>query len=135
MTASRTSALTLNGEGLRYILNGIMAAAVHFAVLTFSMELLAVSSAGIANFIAATFGTTTSFLGNRYYVFRRVEEPIATQAARFVALYASTACLHGVILLVWSDLLGLDYRLGFLLATAAQVALSFLGNKFLVFNQ
>jgi len=38
------------------------------------------------------------------------------------------------VLWLWTDLNHLDFRIGFLLATALQVVLSFWGNKVLVFR-
>ena len=41
---------------------------------------------------------------------------------------------HGLILYLWTDRAGLDYRIGFLVATCFQVACSFFGNKLWVFK-
>jgi putative flippase GtrA len=119
---------------LRYIVNGVQATAVHFAVLAFNMEVVGFTSAGLANLIAAGAGITASFLGNRYFVFRKTAAPILHQALRFSGLYVSIAFLHGAILAVWTDWLAQDYRIGFLIATAFQFSLSYLGNKWMVFR-
>jgi putative flippase GtrA len=66
-------------------------------------------------------------------VFQDHSESLPRQAMRFAGLYAGIAVLHAGFLLVWTDLSGLDYRLGFLLATGIQTALSYLGNRHLVF--
>jgi putative flippase GtrA len=121
-------------EVLRYGINGIVATAVHYAVLTFNLQVLSMPSAGLANMVAAVFGISTSFVGSRYFVFRQTEEGILAQAAKFGGLYAVFALVHGAVLFLWSDWMGYDYRLGFLLATAVQIAGSYLGNKFLVFK-
>lgn len=121
-------------EVIRYVVNGVVATVVHFGVLSFNLNVLNFSSAGLANLIAAVFGITTSFLGSRYFVFQRDEECITRQAIKFSGLYGSIALLHGLILLVWTDWLAMDYRTGFLIATAFQVSLSYIGNKFLVFK-
>jgi putative flippase GtrA len=123
------------GQVARYLVNGVVATGVHYAVLTACLELLKFPSAGLANLVAASFGITTSFFGSRYFVFRRPDEPIGRQAGRFGALYAAIAGLHALVLALWTDWLGLDYRWGFLLATAMQVAFSYWGNKRLVFNR
>lgn len=132
------SKLSDSGEAaqvVRYVINGVVATAVHFAVLSFNLKVIGLSSAGVANFIAAFFGIAASFLGSRYFVFRGHTEPFMTQAAKFAGLYAAIAVLHGLVLYAWSDRLLLDFRYGFLLATALQVALSYLGNKTMVFNK
>lgn len=121
-------------EFIRYVANGLIATAVHYLALTFFLQTLDLPSAGLANLIAACFGITCSFLGSRYFVFRRHDMPLAMQAAKFAGLYSSIALLHGALLLVWTDWAGFDYRIGFLFATSVQFALSYLGNKLLVFR-
>lgn len=121
-------------ELMRYIVNGLAATAVHYAVLTFNLHVLAMPSAGAANLVAAIFGITASFLGSRYFVFNKTEGAMLPQALKFSGLYGAIAVLHGSVLLVWTDWLGFDYRIGFLIATAFQVSLSYVGNKKLVFN-
>jgi putative flippase GtrA len=120
---------------IRYVINGIVATAVHFSVLTFNLKVLGMHSAGIANMLAAVVGIGTSFLGSRYFVFKKTDGSIIHQASKFVLLYALIACLHGLILYGWTDSWHFDYRLGFLIATVVQVLLSYWGNKVLVFNK
>jgi putative flippase GtrA len=123
-----------SNELIRYAANGIVATVVHYAVLTFNLQFLELRSAGLANLLAATVGITTSFLGNRYFVFGNTDEHIVPQAMKFGGMYGAIALLHGAVLMVWTDWNDLDYRMGFLIATALQVSLSYLGNKFLVFR-
>jgi putative flippase GtrA len=118
----------------RFVVNGVVATAVHYGVLTFNLRVLGMPSAGVANFVAAWFGIAASFYGSRYFVFRRADAPLGPQALRFLALYASIACLHGLLLFVWTDVFGLDYSVGFLVGTAMQMVLSYLGNKWMVFR-
>lgn len=122
-------------EKARYIINGIAATAVHFLFLTVNIELLHFQSAGVANLLAAPFGSASAFLGNRYLVFRSTEMAMHRQAMKFAILYLSMACLHGAILFVWSDIFGRNYRNGFVLATSIQVVAGFFGNKHLVFGK
>lgn len=125
----------LTSEIFRYAVNGLVATAVHFAVLTFNLKILGFASAGWANFCAALVGIVASFLGSRYFVYERTGKRLMAEAARFAGLYSAIAVLHGLVLTGWTDWLKLDYRLGFLLATGLQVSLSYLGNKFLVFKK
>lgn len=118
----------------RYIVNGLVATAVHFAILTFNLKVLEMPSAGVANFVAALCAICVSFLGSRHYVFRAAQGAVLRQAGYFVMLYILIAIGHGLILYLWTDRAGLDYRIGFLVATCFQVACSFLGNKLLVFK-
>ena len=122
-------------EVVRYIVNGLAATAVHYGVLTFNLKVLGFGSAGMANLLAAMAGITASFLGSRYYVFTgSVRQPWLPQALKFSGLYGAIAVLHGLVLWLWTDRFGLDYRVGFLIATVLQVSLSYVGNKLLVFK-
>lgn len=121
-------------EIARYAINGLIATAVHFGVLIFNIEILDFKSTGIANFIAAIFGISASYLGSRYFVFNRTAEKITLQALRFGVLYSVIAVLHGAFLWAWTDWNGLDYRIGFVIATIFQVSLSYFGNKLLIFK-
>lgn len=123
-----------HSEIARYLINGLLATGVHFSVLTFNLQIYDMQSAGLANLIAAVFGITSSFLGSRYFVFKKHEAPVFNQAMTFVILYATIACLHGLVLFVWTDIYEYDYRIGFIFATFLQVALSYWGNKVLVFK-
>ncbi len=118
----------------RYGINGIVATSIHFAVLTFNLQFLKMNSAARASALGAIVGITISFLGSRYFVFKSTGERVASQFLKFSGMYGAIALLHGVVLAVWSDCNGLDYRIGFIAATVLQVTLSFLGNKFLVFR-
>ena len=97
------------------------------------LRLVHVPSAAVANFFAALVGVGVSFLGSRYYVFRGHTAALGSQLWRFVALYTVFALIHASVLGVWTDLLGFDYRIGFVLATGLQMLMSFLANKYLVF--
>jgi putative flippase GtrA len=114
--------------------NGCVATGVHFVVLVFSMQVLNWTSAGAANGFAAIFGIATSFVGSRYYVFKRLLETAASQITKFLMLYLCIALLHAGVLLVWADYYQLNYVSGFFVATLVQLMLSYLGNKVLVFK-
>ena len=122
-------------ELVRYVVNGIVATAVHFLALSVLLEFCHFESAGLANVLAATLGICVSFLGNRYFVFPHAQGGAGRQAVRFVVLYAAIAALHGLVLMMWSDISGLDYRSGFVVATFLQFILSYAGNKWLVFGR
>lgn len=119
---------------VRYIINGLTATIIHFFFLSCILQLSIISSKGLANFFAAIIGITSSFLGSRYYVFRNNRENIIRQASKFGLLYGVIAIFHGLILHIWSDMGGLNYRVGFLLATSFQVIISYYGNKCLIFK-
>ncbi|MGY8564858.1 GtrA family protein [Stenotrophomonas rhizophila] len=119
---------------LRYVINGLVATAVHFAVLSLLVEVVRVPSKGVANLLAAAVAIGVSFLGNRYFVFAATQARASGQLWRFVLLYAGIALVNGGLMAVWSDLLHFDYRVGFVLISIVQFILSFLGNRLLVFK-
>ena len=118
----------------RYILNGIVATAVHFLLLIIGVEWVEVYPVGLANLIAYIGGVVVSFLGNRYFVFSAVYTSFVSQVIKFGLLYAVLAVFHGIVLFIWSDIYGLDYKVGFLIATFFQFLLSYIGNKVMVFK-
>ena len=129
--AARTA---LKGQLCRFVINGVVATAVHYAVLRFNIEVLQIPLASVANAIAAVFGIAVSFVGSRYFVFRGSQGSAAQQGVFFVCVYAAIALLHAMVMYVWADWFGGDYTIGFLLATCLQTVFSFLANKFLVFK-
>ena len=120
---------------LRYLANGLFATGLHYAVLSVLMQGVGMRSAGVANFLAAIVGITASFLGSRNFVFRGHSASWTQQLWRFLILYGLFALIHAGFLHVWTDRLGHDFRIGFLLATGVQTMISFLANKFLVFSR
>lgn len=120
-------------EIIRYIINGLIATGVHYSVFMFNLNYLALSSAGLANFLASFFGISASFFGSRYFVFQNQRASFLSQFIKFSALYAAIAILSGLILFVWSDILNLNKSTGFLVGVALQVVLSYLGGRRLVF--
>lgn len=132
MLASARTAL--GGQLFRYLINGLAATAVHYGVLRFNLEVLEIPLAGVANAIAAVFGIFVSFFGSRYFVFRATERSIVRQGSMFLVVYAVIAVFHGLILYAWTDRMGFNYTVGFLLATVMQMTCSFLANKFMVFR-
>ena len=119
----------------RYLVNGMIATMIHFLALRMNIDIIGIKSAGIANFIAAVFGLSASFLGARYFVFTASRGSAGAQILKFASLYGLIAFLHGAILWAWTDRYGLDYRVGFIIATGFQLMLSYFGNKKLVFQK
>jgi len=132
---SSDGSVNAHAQFARYVIIGLVATGVHYAVLTFNLTVLQIRHAAVANFFAAVAGIGVSFVGNRYVVFRALDKPWWRQFARFWVLYACIALLHSSVLWIWTDLQGLDYRFGFVIATCLQIGLSFIGNKRLVFQQ
>ena len=118
----------------RYLVNGIIASLIHYFVLLFCLEVLKINSAGLSNFFSSVFGITSSFIGNRYYVFDNYKTSALSQLKKFLPLYYILSIVQGGILYFWSDLLNYNYNIGFAICILFQVIIGFLGGKYFVFN-
>jgi putative flippase GtrA len=125
----------LDYQPLRYLLNGIVATCTHYTVLNGCIHLAHIPSAGLSNLLAACTGITVSFIGSRYFVFPGGTESLWHQLGRFWLLYAVLALLQGCVMFLWSDMAGLDYRIGFLVGTFLQMICSYFGGKHWVFRR
>jgi len=120
---------------IRYIINGIVATAFHYAILYLAIEVVDLHSAGVSNLLASIVGISASFLGNRYFVFKSTQSSIYSQAITFLGFYAAIALIHGGVLYLWTDRLGLNYNIGFLIAVLIQTILGFIaGNRYVFKN-
>ena len=119
---------------LRFIINGLTATGVHFAVLASLFEGGLIHSAWMANGLAAVTGIIASYVGNHHFVFRSTMNYGKTIPAFFV-LYGVVAMLHAGVLAVWTDWAGLPYQVGFLIATSCSLLVTFMGNRLFVFSQ
>lgn len=119
---------------VRFIVNGIVATAAHYLVLKTNIDYFGISSKGVANALASVVGISVSFLGNKYFVFLSNDKRFLGEALRFLGVYIVTAFIHGIGMWLWADRFMLDYSVGFFLLTGVQVAVSYVGNKYIVFR-
>ncbi len=119
---------------LFFFINGTFATIVHYFILFIILNLMQFGSAGVASLIASAIASIVSFFGNKYFVFRVDFYSVSVQATRFATLYLIVALFHGGFLLTWTDWLGWNYNVGFLLAVTFQVFASYYGNKNYVFK-
>ena len=119
---------------LRYIFNGLFATVVHYCVFIFSINFFNFQYAATADFIAAFFGISISFFGNKYFVFnKRATRPFA-QYLFFFFFYIFLVLIHSTVIFLMTDILFIHYNISFLLATFFQFLISFTVNKNLVFK-
>ena len=127
---------TINiNETSKFIVNGIFAAFIHFFFLI-SLTTFTDANYGFSNFIACIFGSATSFLGNKYFVFTYSNQSTHTivQLYKFLLLYLLLCLNAGLALYFWTDLYGYYFIYGFLGITVINTILGFLANKFLIFG-
>lgn len=117
----------------RFLLNGLFATAVHYAVLAALIELANFKSAGLANGLAAPVGIAVSYMGNKLLVFKSMAAHTRTLPG-FLLVYFLVAAQHAGVLVVWTDYAKLPYTLGFMIATAASFLLNYFGNRLFVFT-
>ena len=117
----------------RFVINGFQATLVHYCALEFNLHVLNWQSIGVASLFASIFGITSLFLGCRHFVFG-YEKNITLQFIQFVGVYGALCLIHAIFLLIWTDLGGYNYKIGFLIATAFQMAITYLCNQDKVFR-
>jgi len=125
--------LVSTNEKIRFVINGVIATSIHFLVLYLCVDFLKIAYYGISNFIGAILGTSYSFLGNKFFVFKNSNNNILVQSYKFILLYTCMAINHGIFLYIWSDICDYNYMLGFFLITIVNTILSFFINKYKIF--
>lgn len=117
---------------VRFGVVGLVATLVHYAALTVLVELLAIPPA-LANGLSFCAAVAVSYFGQASWVFN-VDRKAPQAPARF-GLIAVLGLLANVgIMAVSHDMLGLDYRIGFIVSVVIVPMLTFLANKFWVFR-
>ena len=107
----------------RFVINGVIATTVNYAVLVILVEGVRIEYVGVAGLLSAFAGIVASFIGNRVYVFRS-QAPLLRELFRFKTLYLFVALFQALFLALWSDVLEHDYNLGFILVTGVGVLIS-----------
>tara|TARA_X000001036_G_scaffold438555_1_gene486699 strand:- start:2053 stop:2457 length:405 start_codon:yes stop_codon:yes gene_type:complete len=121
-------------ETYKFIINGLFATLVHFLVLLILISFSSLNY-GFSNFIGYIFSITSSFLGNKFFVFKDSNNAHAfTQVIKFIFLYLFLAINSGFALYIWTDINKYNFVIGFLGITALNTIISFMVNKFLIYN-
>ena len=117
-----------------FIINGLFATSVHFISLFFLVNFSTLNY-GFSNFYAFLCGSISSFLGNKFIVFKVTKNSkIFLQILKFSFLYLFLAIGHGIALYWWSDINSYNYIIGFILIALFNLFISFSFNKYLIFN-
>jgi putative flippase GtrA len=117
-----------------FLINGFLATSVHFAALILFVNFAGLSY-GASNFLSFLVGSISSFLGNKFFVFKVTNKfRTSSQFINFFFLYLTLAFVHGIALYWWSDINEYNYIVGFLLITILNMVISFIFNKYIIFN-
>ncbi|SDR38855.1 Putative flippase GtrA (transmembrane translocase of bactoprenol-linked glucose) [Rhizobiales bacterium GAS113] len=116
-----------------FVLNGLLATALQYAILVMLVEIAHLGSVGLANGVASLCGIGASYFGNRFVVFRAPTATLRT-LPRFLLLYGVIAVINALAMWLWSDFWGLPYTPGFVLVTGLATMVSYLGNRYFVFR-
>ena len=101
-------------ELIRYLINGLLATAVHFGILSFNLNIVDFASAGFANFIASLFGIGDVRSGQSLSCIPKDRGSDYDPGQKFGCLYGVIAVFHGLVLLLWTDGMLWTTGLGFL---------------------
>jgi len=120
-------------EIVRFGLVGLCATAVHFLVLLFAVERLAIP-ASPANGLAFVSAVSVTYAGQSLWVFRDRSRQGTGQIARFALSLAIGVVANMAIMALAVHVLGLGYRAGFAIGVVVVPLLSFFVNKLWVFQ-
>lgn len=120
-------------ELMRFGIVGLVATAVHFAILTLGVEHLSMPPTP-ANGLAFLCALSITYLGQSLWVFPERSRHGPAQMMRFavslgIGLLANMATMAAAV-----HVLGLGYQTGFVLGLVMVPALSFVINRFWVFK-
>lgn len=108
---------------LRYVLVGLLATVVHYAVLAALVE-IGEAGAGPSAAVAAVFGAMAGYAGNRRFTFRS-RAAHGQALPRFAMVAAAIALSSAAIVWAGTELFGLHYFPSQLAATALTLAVGF----------
>jgi len=118
----------------RFAAVGVVATLVHYLVIVLLVDLLHWVGPTPATVAGSVFGIATAYFGNAHFVFEIEERRHAVYVPRFVVIYLSVMAIHAGMMYLFADRMGLQYTVGFVVATAFSAITTFLANRYLVFN-
>lgn len=132
---------TLSGklrEPLRFAVIGVCATGVHFAILSLGVEVLGLLPT-LANALAFFCAVWATYLGQSRWVFRTAPALQERQQALWRVSRFGVSVLAGflgniTIMHVATQIWQIDYRIAFVICTLIVPVLTFLLNKFWVFE-
>lgn len=120
-------------EFLRFGTVGLAATGIHWIVLSLVVETFGILTS-LANGLAFLCAASVTYLGQSLWVFSARSHHNAMQVLRFTLSLAIGFVANVCIMALTIHVLGLPYQAGFLLGIIVVPALSFLINRFWVFN-
>jgi len=122
----------INHSLFRFAMNGLVATGVHYLVMLIAIQILHITMYSLAYAFAFFFGVTASFLGNKYFVFRRKQSQ-SYQFFKFITLYIVLLLFTSITMWAVSDYAGFHYDIGFMVAAILQFIGGYLGSRYLIF--
>lgn len=120
-------------EILRFGLVGLAATAMHYLILRLAVEHLEIPPS-LANGMAFLCALSVTYLGQSLWVFQKHSQHSVGQMLRFAISLVFGFFANIGIMAVSVNAFGLSYQNGFLLSLLLVPALSFMINRFWVFN-
>ena len=111
-----------SNEFARYLINGFVATFVHYASLNVAIYALGDKNLIEINTLAAFLGILVSFIGSRYFVFKKYNQSVFFQLVKFFIFYIFLSILHSGVMYIFVYLFYFDYRLAFIPATVPDLA-------------
>ena len=127
-------------EGIRYIVVGVLTTAVNyifyggFDFLFEKMGIPSVLSYKLAYGIAFLAAVLFAFFSNKYMVFRKKEGKLFKEILSFFALRISSGLASFFLLVLLVDVLRLTHTAGWILSSAINLLVNYIGSKFFIFQ-
>ena len=122
----------------KFVLNGFFATFIHYFTLTFFSSFIFSNSPnpyGWSYAVGSLFGITSSFFGNKFYVFKSTikKKSSTNQFIRFISIYFILMMICSTFMSILSDYFLIDYNISFIVIIGLQTILNYMLLKKYVF--
>ena len=119
-------------EGIRYILVGVLTTLVNYIFyggFDFLFEKI-----GVASVISYKLAYGVAFVANKYMVFRKKGGKLFQEILSFFGLRVASGIASFFLLVLLVDVLGLTHTMGWILSSAINLIVNYIGSKFFIFR-
>ena len=127
-------------EGIRYILVGVLTTLVNYIFyggFDFLFEKIGVASMisyKLAYGVAFVAAVLFAFFANKYMVFRKKGGKLFQEILSFCGLRVASGIASFFLLVLLVDVLGLTHTMGWVLSSAINLIVNYIGSKFFIFR-